>query len=141
MVDRLLKISLRPGGPQIAGFALDHAHRLARPCAAKLLLLRIVPTEFLFVPLGSVHTKPVPQQSNTPKRNCKNWPQTRVNDVVHQEILGEGQVWPALHDIIQSDQIDLVATGTHGHISNRNLALGSIAEEIFPCPGQTLRRY
>jgi hypothetical protein len=40
-------------------------------------------------------------------------------------------VWPALQEIIQSEQIDLVVVGTHGRTSHKKLALGSVAEEIF----------
>jgi universal stress protein family protein len=54
-----------------------------------------------------------------------------LSDVAHQEILSEGPVWPALQDIIQSGRIDPVVVGTHGRTSNKKLALGSVAEEVF----------
>jgi len=54
-----------------------------------------------------------------------------LGGLVHEEILGEGQVWPVLQGIIKEKKIDLVAIGTHGRTSKERLLLGAVAEEIF----------
>ena len=116
---------------QTAGFGLDHALALAKQFRAKLYLVHVVPKEMYFVP---------PESSSDTIAKAKQYAQKELqglaisaglSDVVHEEILGEGQVWPALQDIIESEQIDLVVVGTHGRTSNKKLALGSAAEEIF----------
>jgi nucleotide-binding universal stress UspA family protein len=116
---------------QTAGLALDYAHGLAKQFQAKLYLVHVVPKELYFVP---------PESSGNTIAQAKRYAQQQLQklavsaglgDVAHQEILSEGPVWPALQDILQSEQIDLVVVGTHGRTPNKKLALGSVAEEIF----------
>jgi nucleotide-binding universal stress UspA family protein len=116
---------------QTAGLALEYAHALARQFQAKLYVVHVVPKELYFVP---------PESSSDTIAKAKQYAQktlqelagsTRLDDVVHQEVLGEGQVWPVLQEIIQFEHIDMVVVGTHGRTSNKKLALGSVAEEIF----------
>lgn|SRR5208283_2765870 len=133
---------VRSGGPfqrilaatdfsRTAGCALDYAHVLAKQFRAKLYLVHVVPKEMYFVP---------PESSSDTIAKAKQYAQKELqglaisaglSHVAHQEILGEGQVWPALQVIIESEQIDLLVVGTHGRTSNKKLALGSVAEEIF----------
>lgn len=133
---------IRSGGPfqrilaatdfsQTAGLALNYAHALAKQFQAKLYLVHVVPKEMYFVP---------PESSSDTIAKAKQYAQQELeklassaglSGVAHQEILGEGPVWPALQNIIETEQIDVVIVGTHGRTSNKRLALGSVAEEIF----------
>ncbi|HEY1471012.1 MAG TPA: universal stress protein [Candidatus Acidoferrum sp.] len=132
----------RPGGPfrrilaatdfsQTAGLALGYAHALAMQFQAKLYLVHVVPKEMYFAP---------PESSSDTIAKAKQYAQQELqklayaaglSDVAHQEILGEGSVWPALQNIIETEQIEVVVVGTHGRTSNKKYALGSVAEEIF----------
>lgn len=116
---------------QAAGSALDYAHALAKQFQAKLYLVHIVPNELYFVPPESSSDIVAKAKQYAQKELQELAPSAGLGDVAHQKILGEGQVWPALQEIIQSEQIDLVVVGTHGRNSNKKLALGSVAEEIF----------
>jgi nucleotide-binding universal stress UspA family protein len=133
---------VRSGGPfqrilaatdfsQTAGLALDHAHALARQFQAKLYLVHVVPKELYFVPPASSSDTIARAKQYAQQELQKLAVSASLYDVAHQKILGEGQVWPTLQEIIQSEQIDLVVVGTHGRTSNKKLALGSVAEEIF----------
>lgn len=133
---------VRPGGEfrrilvatdfsPVAGFALGYAHALCRQFRAKLFLVHVVPRELHFVPPESYDQTIATVRQYAHKELQKLATAAGLDDIAHQEILAEGQVWPALQDIIRSDQIDLIAIGTHGRTSNKKLALGSIAEEIF----------
>ena len=133
---------VRSGGPfqrilaatdfsQTAGLALDHAHALARQFQAKLYLVHVVPKELYFVPPASSSETIARAKQYAQQELKKLAVSASLGEVAHQEILGEGQVWPALQEIIQSEQIDLVVVGTHGRTSNKKLALGSVPEEIF----------
>ena len=133
---------VRSGGPfqrilaatdfsQAAGSALDYAHALAKQFQAKLYLVHIVPNELYFVPPESSGDTVAKAKQYAQKGLQELAPSAGLGDVAHQKIHGEEQVWPALQEIIQSEQIDLVVVGTHGRTSNKKLALGSVAEEIF----------
>jgi nucleotide-binding universal stress UspA family protein len=116
---------------QTAVSALDYAHALARQFQAKLYLVHAVPKEMHFVPPESSGDTIAKAKQYAQKELQKLASSAGLSDMAHEEILAEGQVWPALQDIIETEQIELVVVGTHGRTSNKKLALGSVAEEIF----------
>jgi nucleotide-binding universal stress UspA family protein len=133
---------VRSGGPfqrilvatdfsRTAGLALEYAHALARQFGAKLYVVHVVPNEMYFVPPESVGETLAKAKQHAQKELQKLAVSAGLGDEDHQEILGEGPVWPALQNIIETEQIDVVVIGTHGRTSNKKLALGSVAEEIF----------
>ncbi len=125
----------------IAGHALDYARVLCRQFHAKLFLVHIVPEEFHFVPPESIHETVATAKNYAQKELQELVRRAGLDDVVHEEILGQGQVWPTLQDILRSEQIDLMVIGTHGRASKKKLTLGGIAEEIFrsaDCPVLTV---
>jgi len=127
----------------IAGLALDYAHVLCNRFRAKLFLVHVLPRELYFVPPEAVDETMATAKRYAQKELQKLVALAKLEDVAHEEILAEGQVWPSLQDIIRSEQIDLLAIGTHGRSSNKKLALGSVAEEIFraaDCPVLTVGR-
>lgn len=65
----------------------------------------------------------------------------RLRDIPHQVLLGEGELWGVLSDMLTKHDVDLVVAGTHGRTGVRKLLLGSVAEEIFrlaSCPVLTV---
>jgi nucleotide-binding universal stress UspA family protein len=52
-------------------------------------------------------------------------------------VRGGVEIWSEIESVIESDKIDLVVLGTHGHEGLKQIVLGSVAETIFraaPCP-------
>jgi nucleotide-binding universal stress UspA family protein len=65
----------------------------------------------------------------------------RLRGIPHQLIFRAGEVWQALSEIIQEQQIDLIVSSTHGRTGLEKVLLGSVAEEIFQkasCPVLTV---
>ena len=65
----------------------------------------------------------------------------RLRGIPHQVLLGEGELWSMLSQMLTEHEADLVVVGTHGRTGLRKLLLGSVAEEIFrlaPCPVLTV---
>jgi nucleotide-binding universal stress UspA family protein len=65
----------------------------------------------------------------------------QLGDVPHDVLIEEGALWPALHKVIDRQDIDLVVVGTHGMGAVQKLVIGSGAEQIFrqcTCPVLTV---
>jgi nucleotide-binding universal stress UspA family protein len=61
--------------------------------------------------------------------------------VEHQCLVGEGEVWDFLAQVIEEHEIDLVVVGTQGRTGLEKFMLGSVAELIFRqanCPVLTI---
>ena len=53
----------------------------------------------------------------------------------------QGSVWPALSEIVEEKEVDLIVLGTHGRTGIGKVMLGSAAEEVFrhaTCPVLTV---
>jgi len=64
-----------------------------------------------------------------------------LETVPHDVTVCESELWPALKDVAQQHQIDLIVMGTHGRTGVSRALLGSTAEEIFrraACPVLTV---
>ena len=65
----------------------------------------------------------------------------RFRGIPHQVLLGEGELWQVLSELLKKHEVDLIVVGTHGRTGVRKLLLGSVAEEIFRlahCPVLTV---
>jgi nucleotide-binding universal stress UspA family protein len=69
----------------------------------------------------------------------------RLNDqlqgIEHEVVIGEGNLWEALSNVIQQKEINLVVVGTSGRTGFGKTLLGSVAEHILrqsPCPVLTV---
>ncbi len=126
---------------RISGYALGHAYAIARQLHAKLFLVHVIPKELPFVPPEAFNETIGKAREYGQKELKKLAAVAGLDDLEHHEILAEGPVWSTLQDLIRSELIDLLVIGTHGRTSNRTLALGSVAEEIFrsaACPVLTV---
>jgi len=59
----------------------------------------------------------------------------------HESILGRGETWNVIDDIIRRNAVDLIVLGTHGKHGVKKLLFGSGAEQIFrhaDCPVLTV---
>lgn len=61
--------------------------------------------------------------------------------VQHEAVIGEGNIWAEISDVVRQKHIDLIVLGTHGRSGLGRALLGSVAEEILrqaPCPVLTV---
>jgi nucleotide-binding universal stress UspA family protein len=66
---------------------------------------------------------------------------TLLKDALYEAILGRGETWNVIDDIIRQHSIDLVILGTRGKHGLKKLLFGSGAEKIFrhaDCPVLTI---
>jgi nucleotide-binding universal stress UspA family protein len=59
----------------------------------------------------------------------------------HEAVIGEGNTWKVISDLIEKREIDLVVVGTRGRTGFGKVLLGSVAEQILrqsPCPVLTV---
>jgi nucleotide-binding universal stress UspA family protein len=65
----------------------------------------------------------------------------QLQSIEHEVLIGEGNLWEVLSNMIQQKEIDLVVVGTRGRTGFGKTLLGSVAEQILrqsPCPVLTV---
>ena len=65
----------------------------------------------------------------------------QLEGVEHEALIGEGNTWEVISDLIEKKEIDLVVLGTRGRTGFEKVLLGSVAERILrqsPCPVLTV---
>ena len=65
----------------------------------------------------------------------------QLDGVEHEAVIGEGNTWKVISDLIEKREIDLVVVGTRGRTGFEKVLLGSVAEQILrqsPCPVLTV---
>src|ERR1700740_745734 len=65
----------------------------------------------------------------------------QLKGVEHEVVIGEGNVWEVLSNLIKQKEIDLIVLGTRGRTGLGKVLLGSVAEQILrqaPCPVLTV---
>ena len=61
--------------------------------------------------------------------------------IEHEAVIGEGNIWEVVSNLIKEKEIDLVVLGTRGRTGLGRALLGSVAEQILrqaPCPVLTV---
>jgi nucleotide-binding universal stress UspA family protein len=65
----------------------------------------------------------------------------QLQGIEHEVVIGEGNLWEVLSNLISEKEIDLVVVGTRGRTGFEKVILGSVAEQILrqsPCPVLTV---
>jgi nucleotide-binding universal stress UspA family protein len=65
----------------------------------------------------------------------------QLRGIEHEVVIGEGNIWEVVCNLIKEKQIDLVVVGTRGRTGLGKALLGSVAEQILrqaPCPVLTV---
>ncbi len=65
----------------------------------------------------------------------------QLQSIEHEVVVGEGNIWEVVSDLIKEKEIDLVVLGTRGRTGLGRAILGSVAEQILrqsPCPVLTV---
>ncbi len=122
--------------------ALAHAASIARRYDAKMFVAHVIrPDAYQLVP-PEVTSVTLEQTRRFAEQQMANLLISgKLRDIPHQVLLGTGELWPVLSDLLSQHEIDLIVVGTHGRTGVRKLLLGSAAEEIFrmaSCPVLTV---
>jgi nucleotide-binding universal stress UspA family protein len=65
----------------------------------------------------------------------------QLEGVEHEVVIGEGNIWEVMSNLIKQKEIDLIVLGTRGRAGLGKALLGSVAEQILrqaPCPVLTM---
>ncbi len=65
----------------------------------------------------------------------------QLQGIEHEAVIGEGNIWEVVSNLIKEKEIDLVVLGTRGRTGLGRRLLGSVAEQILrqaPCPVLTV---
>jgi len=117
---------------------LSHALDLARRYGAVLYTVHVLPhTPFVEA------AQPDPEQIKllADQQLLALTRSTSLNDVVHKELIEQGEVSEVLPNLVRRHGIDLIVLGTGGRKGLGKLLLGSVAEEVFrnaECPVLTI---
>ncbi|MBI3664084.1 MAG: universal stress protein [Acidobacteria bacterium] len=122
--------------------ALAHAATIARRYDAKMFVAHVIrPDAYQLVPPEATTVTLEQTRRYAEQQMASLLISGRLRDIPHQVLLGTGELWPVLSDMLSQHEVDLIVVGTHGRTGVRKLLLGSAAEEIFrmaPCPVLTV---
>jgi nucleotide-binding universal stress UspA family protein len=65
----------------------------------------------------------------------------QLQGIEHEVVIGEGNTWEVVSNLIEQKEIDLIVLGTRGRTGLEKVILGSVAEQILrqsPCPVLTV---
>jgi nucleotide-binding universal stress UspA family protein len=127
---------------QASEAALAHAARIARRYDAKMFVAHVIrPDVYQLVPPEAASVTLEQTRRYAEQQMAGLLISGRLRDIPHQVVVGTGELWPVLSELLGQHDIDLIVVGTHGRTGVRKLLLGSAAEEIFrlaSCPVLTV---
>ena len=122
--------------------ALSHALSLAVHYGSNLYFAHVIALNFPDFPPREERATMVQQARESTEQEMERLLKAaRQKEIPYQPLIGEGEIWNVLSDLIQENGIDLVIVGTHGRRGLKKLLLGSVAEEVLrmaPCPVLTV---
>jgi nucleotide-binding universal stress UspA family protein len=112
--------------------ALSYALSVARRYDSQLYVGHVIrPDAYQLVPPEAMDAALEQTRRYAEQRMAELLISGRLRGIPHQVLLGQGDLWPVLSDMLRTHEIDLIVAGTHGRTGVRKLLLGSVAEEIF----------
>ncbi len=112
--------------------ALNHALSIARRYDSQVYVAHMIRSEaYHLVPFQAISAVLEHARIYAEKQMGDLLISGRLRGIPHQVLIGEGELWPVLSEMIEKHDIDLVVVGTHGRAGARKLLLGSVAEEVF----------
>ena len=122
--------------------ALVYARAFGEDYGARIFIGHAVnPTPPIFIPM-----EPIPVDMDAEWQDAQQQlDRFTTNDLLrgmrHESVLGRGETWNVIDDIIRRHSIDLIVLGTRGRHGFKKLMLGSGAEQVFrraDCPVLTV---
>jgi nucleotide-binding universal stress UspA family protein len=122
--------------------ALPYARAFAEDYAAKIYVSHAVnPTPPIFMPMEPIPIDLDAEWQDGQARLNRFEANKLLNGTRHEAILGRGETWNVMEDVIRKHSIDLIILGTRGKHGLKKLLFGSGAEQIFrhaDCPVLTV---
>ena len=122
--------------------ALAYARGFAEDYGAKIYVSHAVnPTPPIFMPMEPIPIDLDAEWQSAQAQLNRFDANKLLNGTRHEAILGRGETWNVIEDIIRKRSIDLVILGTRGKHGFKKLLFGSGAEQIFrhaDCPVLTV---
>jgi nucleotide-binding universal stress UspA family protein len=123
-----------------ARVALEYAAAIARRYQSKLYVAHVLLPE-IYPPPPARAAAGQTQNQFAERAMEELLASPSLENIAHQGVFGQGEIWDALGDMLRRHEIDLVVTGTRGKKGLGKMVLGSASEEIFrmaPCPVLTV---
>jgi nucleotide-binding universal stress UspA family protein len=122
--------------------ALPYAFSLADHYGSNLYFAHVIALEYPdFPPPDERGTKLEEAREFTERELKRLLEAARQKGISCQPLIGEGEIWNVLSEMIHKNDVDLTIVGTHGRRGLKKLRLGSVAEEVLrmaPCPVLTV---
>jgi nucleotide-binding universal stress UspA family protein len=122
--------------------AMHYALAIARRYDSKIFVAHVIrPDAYQLVPAESQPTVMGQARRYAEQEMANVLISGRLRGIPHQVLLGQGEMWSALSEMLEKHEINLIVVGTHGRTGVRKLLLGSVAEQIFRlahCPVLTV---
>ena len=122
--------------------ALRYAHAIAARHGSKVYVLHVLPPEArISVPLDKFPTEFDRVRQEAAEHMTKLLGGESMKGVAHDALIERGNIAEIVPATVETNSIDMVIVGTHGHRGLKKLMLGSVAEEIFRsamCPVLTV---
>lgn len=118
--------------------ALDCARLIAAKFKSQIFLLHVIPRDVFELASEETSLEALAKARQFAEQQLQRLANDGgPNGIVHNCLVAEGSPWPVISEVIKTQQIDLVAVGTHGKTASKKLVLGSVAEEVYrmaDCP-------
>ena len=112
--------------------ALEYAVSLARRYSSAIYLTHIIlPDGYPMVSPEFTASSLQQKHAEAEKKFRELLKSGRLLAVPYKAVIQEGNLWPAIEQLVEKYQIDLVVVGTHGMGGVQKILIGSGAEEIF----------
>jgi nucleotide-binding universal stress UspA family protein len=122
--------------------ALQYAASIARRYNSQIYMAHVIrPDSYQLVPPESFGVTLTQTRRYAEQQMSELLVSGRLRGIPHQVLLGEGELWTVISEMLAQHEVDLIVAGTHGRTGVRKLLLGSVAEEIFrlaACPVLTV---
>jgi nucleotide-binding universal stress UspA family protein len=120
--------------------ALPYAVEIARRSIATIHAVHVISTDGSALAPPEEWVEIARDQEQFLERE-KNRLELELQELPHEFLLLQGDVWENLKRVIRDKNVDLLVLGTHGRTGIAKALLGSVAEKIFrqaPCPVLTV---
>jgi len=116
----------------VSDAALNHALGIARHFDSRMYVAHVIrPDAYQLVPPDAMGMALEQTRHYAEDQMARLLISGNLRGVPHQVLLAQGELWPAMAEMIERHDVDLVVVGTHGRTGVRKLLLGSVAEEVF----------